>query len=535
MDSFDYIIVGAGTAGCVVAERLSASGRDRVLLLEAGGSDRRIWIRLPIGYGRTFNDPAVNWMYETEPEAALLGSRSYWPRGKVLGGSGSINAMVYVRGQPADYDDWRSLGNPGWGWSDVLPHFLSIEGHARPAGATSVPALRVTDITGAAHPLCRSYLESCAALGFGFTADFNGDHPEGVGLYRINTRHGCRDSTATAFLRPALRRRNLTLQLHTMAQRVDFEGRRATGVTCRRHGQTLTLRAHKAVILSAGSINSPQLLQLSGVGPAALLRRHGIEPVLDAPAVGQNLRDHLAISYFYRSRVPTLNNRLHPLWGKAWAALQYLLTRGGPLSMSVNQGGGFVRTDPGQPAPNLQLYCNPASYTGSRERSRKLMNPDPFPAFLLSFNACRPTSQGRLEIRSADPSLAPAIYPQYLSTQKDVNDVLAGMRLLRQLAATAPLAGLIESEMLPGAHNSTAAQLLQDFRRRAGSVFHPVGTCSMGQDSVRSVVDARLRVHGIDGLRVIDASVFPTLTSGNTNAPTAMVADRGAAMVLRDG
>jgi len=523
----DYIVVGAGTAGCVLADRLSASGRRRVLVLEAGGSDRRFWIRVPIGYGRTFNNPEVNWMYEAEPEPALGGVRSFWPRGKVLGGSGSINAMVYARGQPGDFDDWRARGNHGWGSSDVLPHYQAIE--QRSGGA-----LAITDVSDAAHPLCRAYIEACATLGLKFTPDFNGANPEGVGIYQITTRRGLRESTATAVLRPALGRRNLQLRLDAQVQRLNFLGRRVVGVTYVRAGHSVTALASRAVVLAAGSVNSPQLLQLSGVGPGALLQRHGITPVLDLQAVGRNLQDHLGINYVYRSRVRTLNNELYPWWGKLSAGIRYLLTRRCPLSMSVNQGGGFVRSRPELPAPDLQLYFNPASYTGTRERTRRLMNPDPFPAFITSFNSCRPTSRGHLAIRSADPNVAPAIYPNYLSTEQDLRDVCAGAKLLRRLAAAPPLAALIESEMLPGAEKTSDEQLLADFRARAGTVFHPVGTCMMGTDPAGAVVDARLRVHGLEGLRIMDASIFPTITSGNTNAPTAMIADKGAAMLLAD-
>lgn len=534
MEAVDYIIVGGGTAGCVVAERLSASGRDRVLLLEAGGSDRRFWVRVPIGYGRTFNDPAVNWMYEAEPEASLGGVRSYWPRGKVLGGSGSINAMVYARGQPRDYDDWRELGNSGWGWSDVLPHFQAIESRGDGVGDGERAALRITDVSAQAHPLVRAYIEACAALGYPFTPDFNGAQPEGVGIYQITTRNGLRDSTATAWLRPALRRRNLQLLLDTQVLRIDCAGRRATGVRYTRGDQTVAVRANKAVVLCAGSVNSPQLLQLSGIGPASLLQGLGIPVVHELSAVGRNLQDHLGVSYFYRSRVPTLNNRLYPWWGKAAAGLQYALTRRGPLSMSVNQGGGFIRSDPSLRAPDLQLYFNPASYTSSRTRTRRLMNPDPFPGFLLSFNSCRPTSRGYIAVRSADPQQQPAIFPNYLSTEQDLQDVFKGARLMRTLAATEPLAALIDHEMQPGAAKTSEAELLQDFRERAGTVFHPVSTCMMGPTPDHAVVDSRLRVHGIAGLRVIDASIFPTVTSGNTNGPTVMVADKGASMLLAD-
>ena len=530
MDSFDYIIVGAGTAGCVLANRLSARSRNRVLLLEAGGSDRRFWIRVPIGYGRTYNDPRVNWMYETEPDPGLNGARSFWPRGKVLGGSGSINAMVYVRGQPADFDDWAACTDAGWSWAGVRPVFEALE--SRAAGAAG--QLRVTDMNAMAHPLCQAYLSACEALGYCYTPDFNGAQSEGVGIYPVTTRGGWRESTASAYLRPALSRANLVLKLRALVRQIEFVGPRAAGVRYLWHGKLRRAHAARAVILSAGSINSPQLLQLSGIADPALLARLGIALRHVAPAVGQNLQDHLGINYVYRSRVPTLNDELYPLRGKIRAGVEFLLRRRGPLSMSVNQGGGFIRSSADKPSADLQLYFNPASYTSTRTRNRRLMNPDAFPGVLLSFNSCRPTSRGHLAIRSADPDMPPAIFPNYLSTERDVAEVRVGVRLLRTIAATAPLAGLIEREIQPGVQLQSDQELLADFRQRAGSVFHPVGTCAMGNDPVRAVVDARLRVHGLVGLRVVDASVFPCITSGNTNAPVIMVAERGAAMILAD-
>jgi choline dehydrogenase len=537
MESYDYIVVGAGTSGCVVAGRLSESGRHRVLVLETGGSDNTFWIRVPIGYGRTFVDPRVNWMYETEPDPATLNRKAYWPRGKVLGGSGSINALVYMRGLAQDYDDWARAGNPGWGWDDVLPYFKKLEDHC--GGASAVHGaggpIRITDVSRFCHPLVQRYLDAAKALGIRETADFNGEQQEGVGIYQILTRNGFRESTSFAYLHPARKRANVTLRTNCHVLRLTFEGTRATGVVYRdAAGREVTATAARSVVLSGGAINSPQLLQLSGVGPRALLGKHGIPLVKDAPAVGQNLQDHLNISYFYRSKVRTLNNELYPWYGKLWAGIRYVLTRSGPLSMSVNQGGGFVRSDLNQTVPNLQLYFNPASYTTSPGDTRKLMNPDPFAAFLLSFNSCRPTSRGHLEIRSRDPLVHPAIHPNYLSTDKDIEEAMGGMRLLRKLAATRPLADVIEEEMIPGPSKQSDDELLADFRQRAGTVYHPTCTCRMGPDPKESVVDARLRVHGLDGLRVIDASVFPYVTSGNTNAPSIMVGEKGAAMLQED-
>ena len=533
---FDYVIVGAGTAGCVVAGRLAESGQAKVLVLEAGGSDRSVWIQLPIGYGRTFFDRRINWMYDTAPVPALSGRSSYWPRGKVIGGSGSINAMVHVRGQPGDFDDWAALGNPGWSYDDVLPFFRKSEDHD--GGESSHHGrggpIHVTDNRARAHPLCRVFVETAAALGIAETADFNGPDGEGAGVYHINTDRGRRASSANAYLRPALASCNVELRTRAHVTRIVFAGRKAVGVEYRHGDQTIQVTARREVILCGGSINSPQLLQLSGIGAAEHLRAVGITPRVDAPTVGQNLQDHLAVSYFYRSRRPTLNDELGPWTGKLRAGLRYLFDRGGPLSMSVNQGGGFVRSDAGQTRPNLQLYFSPVSYTQTPLSERRLTKPDPFSAFLLSFNACRPTSLGEVMITGPDPFVHPHIAPNYLATDKDIAEALAGTRLLRRLANTAPLSQIITGEILPGGQMQSDDALLQDFRDRADTVYHPVGTCGMGPDPRLSVVDARLRVHGTEGLRVIDASIFPTITSGNTNAPTVMVAEKGAAMVLED-
>ena len=533
---YDYVIVGAGTAGCVLANRLSADGRTRVLLLEAGGSDRTVWIQLPIGYGRTFFDRRINWMYDTEAVPGLNGRNSYWPRGKVIGGSGSINAMVHVRGQRHDFDDWAALGNSGWGWDDVLPFFIKAEDHD--LGASAWHGIggpqHVTDIGSKAHPLCKRFIAAGEALGLSFTPDLNGEQTEGVGIYQINTRGGWRASTANEYLRPALRRGGVELRTKAHATRILFDGKRATGIGYRRDGQLHRAMARREVILSGGSINSPQLLQLSGIGDPVQLHKLGIAPLIDASAVGRNLQDHLAVSYFYKTSVPTLNDELRPLFGKIKAGLRYMMDRGGPLSMSVNQGGGFVRSGPEQPRPNLQLYFTPASYTQTPLSERKLLNPDPFSAFLLSFNSCRPTSRGHLHIRSSDPFEQPTIQPNYLATQADIDEARAGNRLLRALAKAKPLSDIITEELVPGASVQGDDALMDDFRNRADTVYHPTSTCIMGRYAAMSVVDERLRVHDIRGLRVIDASVFPTITSGNINAPTVMVAEKGAAMIIED-
>lgn len=533
MDEADYVIVGGGTAGCVVATRLSEDAGTQVALLEAGGSDLSIWIQLPIGYGRTFFDKRINWMFDTEASAGLDGRSSYWPRGKVIGGSGSINAMVHVRGFPHDFDDWKAMGNPGWGWDDVLPFFIGSEDHD--LGPSSVHGRggpqHVTDISGGVHPLCRRFLGTGHELGFPVTHDFNGANGEGFGIYSINTRGGWRASTANAYLWPVRKRPNLRVLTKSQAMRVLIEDGRAVGVVYRQGNTEKTIRARREVILCAGAIGSPHILQHSGIGNGAVLQDHGIPVMLDAPAVGRNLQDHLAVSYFYKTKVPTLNNVLFPLIGKVRAALRYAFDRGGPLSMSVNQAGGFVRGTPDAPRPNLQLYFSPVSYTQTPLAARKLLNPDPFAAFLLSFNSCRPTSRGHLQIASPDPFAPPAIFPNYLDTEHDVAEAREGVRLLRRIARSNPLAEIITEEMIPGPGLKSEDDLLADFRARADTVYHPTSTCMMGPDPRTSVVDSQLRVHGIAGLRVIDASVFPTVTSGNANAPTVMVAEKGAAMV----
>jgi choline dehydrogenase len=536
MAEVDYIIVGAGSAGCVLADRLTASGRHRVLLLEAGGTDRTAWVQMPIGYGKSFYDPRVNWMYMTEPDDGLGGRRGYWPRGKVLGGSSSINAMVHIRGQHADFDDWEAAGNPGWGWRDVLPLFRRSETNG--AGADEWRGgdgpLHVSDVAAELHPLCQVYLEAGREVGLPVNPDFNGASQEGVGLYQIATRDGRRMSAARAYLRPAMGRTNLEVVTRAHATRILFDGRRATGIEYLYRGARRRATARAEVILAAGAINSPQLLQLSGIGPADVLRRAGIEAVHALPAVGRNLQDHLCIDHLYRSRVPTLNEQLRPWHGKLAAGLRYVLTRKGPLSLSVNQGGGFVRSRPDLARPNLQLYFSPVSYTKALPGKRPLMSPDPFPGFLLSAQPCRPTSRGHLEIASPDPLQPPLIHPNSLSTDHDLAEMLEASRFLRQLAATPAFARVIDRELAPGPQAENDDDLIADIRLRAGTVFHPVSTCRMGPDPAANVVDARLKVHGLEGLRVVDASIFPAVTSGNTNAPAIMVGEKGSDLILAD-
>jgi choline dehydrogenase len=538
VSEYDYIVIGGGTAGCVLANRLTASGTERLLLLEAGGADRSPWIRVPIGYGRTFNDPRFNWMYQAEPDPTLDNRSQFWPRGKVLGGSSSINAMVYVRGQPGDFDDWSAAGNPGWSYREVLPYFRKLEDH--PFGDPEFHGIGgpvgVSDVSAKVHPLCHSFLKACDSLGLARTRDFNGAQSEGSGLWEVTIRDGVRVSSSSAYLQPVRHRANLEVRLRARATRVLFDGRRATGVELIESGARLVVKARREVIVSGGTINSPQLLELSGVGEGGILRALGIPVIVDAPAVGRGLQDHLAVNYYYRSRVRTLNNELAPFLGKVRAALRYALGgRSGPLAMSVNQAGAFLRSRAGLTRPNMHIYFNPASYsTTTLGSTRRLTKPDPYPGFLMSFNTCRPVSRGTIHLRSPDPLQSPAIRPNALSAPEDVRDVCEGSRLLRRIAAAEPLAGAVEAEREPGSTVTAEEQILADFRARSGSVFHACGTCAMGSDPRTSVLDPRLRVHGVTALRVVDASAFPNVTSGNTNAPVMMLAEKAADLILED-
>ncbi|UXX84323.1 GMC family oxidoreductase [Roseovarius pelagicus] len=536
MDRYDFVIVGAGSAGCVLANRLSADGKYRVLLLEAGGSDASLWIWMPIGYGKTFYRKSVNWMYQSQPDAGLNGRVSYWPRGKVMGGSSSINAMVYVRGQAEDFEDWRAMGNPGWGWDDVLPYFRKSESNDRGADdwRGGDGPLAVSTMDRYLHPLCQNFIKAGEQIQVPHNPDFNGARQEGVGTYQNTARDGMRMSTARAYIRPARGRANLRIEKRAMATRLIFDGTRAGGVEYVQNGKTCRAMASREVIVSAGAVNSPQLLQLSGVGPGALLREHGVDVVQDTPGVGQHLQDHLGMDFLYRSKLPTLNNQLHSWYGKLWQGMRYVLTRGGPLSLGVNQGGGFVRTRAGLTRPNMQLFFSPVSYTKAPPGKRPLMNPDPFAGFLIGSQPTRPTSRGHIEIASADPFAPPAIHPNYLSTDFDMQEQIEGLRFIRKLAAAPALADIIEAEIVPGRDVQSDADFAADVRARAGTVFHPVSTCRMGPDPQVDVVDSRLRVYGLQGLRVVDASIFPTLTSGNTNAPAIMVGEKGADMILED-
>lgn len=535
MADYDYIIIGAGSAGCVLAERLSASQRHRVLVLEAGGRGRSPWISLPLGYGKSFHDPAVNWRYDTAAEDALAGRKGYWPRGKVVGGSGAINALVYARGLPQDFDDWAAAGATGWNWAAALETYEAMETQIASDGSRrGTGPLHVQDVSDQIHPTNRHFFAAAQELGLPATGDINGQANEGAAVYQINTSGGRRMHSARAYLAPALKRPNVTLLTGAMVEGLGVEGGRATSVQVRHKGRLLQVRAGREIILSAGTVTSPRILQLSGIGPAGLLKSHGIAPTLDNPNVGGNLQDHLGINYYFRATEPTLNNVLRPFHGKLRAALQYALTRRGPLSLSVNQCGGYFRSAPEIEQPDQQLYFNPVTYTTTSNGKRTVVQPDPFPGFILGFQPSRPTSRGRIDISAKDPEAPPLIHPNSLSTDEDRKQVMAGGMLCQQLIATTALGQLVESAMDPDLRAMSPEEILADFRERCGTVFHPVGTCRMGDDAATSVVCPRLKVHGVAGLRVVDASVFPNITSGNTNAPTMMLAHRAAGLILED-
>lgn len=536
MQTYDFIIVGSGSAGCVLAERLSVSGKYSVLVLEAGGTDMRFFVQMPLGYGKTFFNKAVNWMYKTEPDQGLAGNADFWPRGKVMGGSSSINAMVWIRGAPEDYHEWESQGNKGWGWADMLPIFKSLEDYAGGANewrATGGP-IHISRIDTEIHALTKKYIEATKQTGLPFNDDFNAATQEGVGLYQLNTKGGRRMSASRAFLRPAMRRKNVTVETGAHATRILFEDKRAVGIEYIQGGVTKSVRANKEVIISGGSINSPQLLQLSGIGPASLLQRLSIPIIHANENVGQHLQDHQGINYTFRAKVPTLNQVLRPWWGKMAIGLQYLLLRKGPLSISLNQGGGFFRTSAKFQRPNMQLYFQVMSTVIPKPGERPLLTPDPWPGFSIGLSNCRTSSRGYIEIKSRNPFDHPRIVANAFSHPDDVSEMLDAVKFVRHIASQSAMRDVIEDELLPGPNVQSDDELINDFRKRSGTVYHPVSTCRMGPEAINSVVDCRLRVHGVQGLRVIDASVFPTLITGNTNAPAIAVGWKGAALILED-
>ncbi|MBU2865508.1 GMC family oxidoreductase [Pacificibacter marinus] len=525
---YDYVVVGAGSAGCVIANRLSARADIRVLLLEAGPKDSNPWIHIPIGYYKAMYNPKINWGYKTQPD--LDGRVFDWHRGKVLGGCSSINGLVYARGQSQDFDHWRQLGCTGWGYDDVLPYFRRAEGTAMDDlddgfHGTDGP-LSVS--RASAHPLCDAYIEAAAQAGIRANPDYNGRDQEGAGYFHVTTHKGLRSSAATAYLRPAKGRKNLDIQTDSLVRRLIIEDRRVTGVEVDQNGVTRSFRARHEVIVSAGAINSPQILQLSGIGNGELLQEHGIEVQHDLPDVGENLQDHYTCSSKYLCSQPvTVNDEAGSMVGQVRSALRWLKDRGGPLSLSAGQVGVFAKTNQDAATPDVQFHFMRFS---SATRGRKL---DDFSGFTVTMCQLRPESRGHVRIMSADHRAKPAIQPNYLTAAKDRDVMVAGMKLVRTVAEQPALSDYIANEIVPGDAVQSDAEILDYVRANGSTIFHPSSTCRMGADA-GAVVAPDLRVNGIMGLRVADASIMPTLVSANTNAGCIMIGEKAADLILKE-
>lgn len=525
--SFDYIVVGAGSAGCVLAARLSENGRHSVLLLEAGRRDSNVWIHIPIGYGKTIVDPSVNWKFETEGNPALGGRKVYWPRGKVLGGSSSINGLIYIRGQAEDFEHWRQLGNDGWSYDDVLPYFRKAEDqenggdryHGR-GGPLTITNQRQS------HPLCDAFIASAGAQGIPRNDDFNGASQEGAGYLQATVKNGRRASAATSYLNPAKSRPNLTIVTEALAEKVLFEGQRANGVQFQRHGETIAVRANREVVIAAGSIKSPHLLMLSGIGAQDDLRAHGVTVKHDLAGVGQNLQDHYGGQITWKCNRPiTMNDVMMNPLRQLQVGLQWMLLRRGPLSVPAGQAGLFAKMLPDSASPDLQFLFQ--TFSGGYYEDGLFK----FSGFANFIYPTRPASRGAITLRSADPHDTPRLFPNYFSDERDRRIAVEGFKLARRMAASKPMADFIIEEHLPGSPTATDAEIENYLVEQGGCVSHQVGTCKMGTDA-SAVVSPQLKVHGVSGLRVVDASIMPTLVSGNTNAATIMIAEKAAAMML---
>lgn len=529
MEEFDFVVVGAGSSGGPIVDRLTAAGRYRVLLLEAGPDDTGRWLSIPLGFARTFLDPEVNWKFVTEPEAQLDGRRVYWPRGKVIGGSSAINGMVYFRGLPSDYDDWQQMGNEGWSFDDCLPYFKRLESY--PGGASDLHGgggpVRITQ-GEYQNELSASFLAACAEVGLPPIADFNGVAHEGAGLYHATVSNGRRVSTGQAYVAPARRRANCRVETGALVERIDVADGRARGVTYRKDGRSVSVRARCEMVVCAGAVGSPQLLQLSGIGPAELLGGLGIAVVRDLPGVGENLQDNWGVRSTYKTWWRrTVNDDINLLHRRLIAAVEYALMRTGPLTANPAFAGAFVRLLPQSNGPDAQFHFFPWS-TDRIDRG-----PHWFSGFTILANQSRPESRGHVRIASPDPMARPAIVANYLSTDHDRAVTVAALKFARLLARTTALGRIVTEELFPGAEVSSDKDLLAHARKEGQSAYHPVGTCRMGSDPA-AVVDAKLRVHGIAGLRVADASIMPTLVSGNTNAACMMIGEKAADLILAD-
>lgn len=527
-DEFDFVIVGAGSAGCVIAARLSENPSWRVALLEAGGRDWNPWIHIPVGYFKTMHNPRVDWCYRTEPCPGLGGRRLDWPRGKVLGGSSSLNGLLYVRGQREDYDGWRQLGNVGWAWDDVLPYFKRSQDQERGAdafhgvgGPLSVSDMRLS------RPICDAWVAAAQNAGYPFNPDYNGATQEGVGYFQLTARNGRRCSAAVAFLKPARGRPNLHIVTRAQAKRLAIENGRATGVVIDRAGVEQVVRARREVILAAGAIGSPQILMYSGIGPAAELQAQGVTPLLDHRDVGKNLQDHLQARLVFKCHEPTLNDEVRSLFDQARIGLRYMLFRTGPMAMAASLATGFMRTRPELATPDIQFHIQPWSADSPGEGVH------PFSAFTSSVCQLRPESRGEILIDGPHPLTYPRIVPNYLSAPLDQETIVAGVRIALAIAEHQPLKDKISARFRPGPELTTDEQLLDWARRWSTTIYHPAGTCRMGIDD-RAVVDPRLRLRGIEGVRIADCSIMPRIVSGNTNAPAIMIGEKASDLIRAD-
>jgi len=527
--SFDYVIVGAGSAGCILADRLSESGNKSVALIESGGSNKSLWIDMPAGFSKTFYHKKYNYCYHTEKQVNLSNREIYVPRGKGLGGSGAINAMVYVRGHETDFEDWQKAGAKGWSYNDILPYFKKIEAHylGDTLQHSSTGKIQISKPESEAHPSCETFFQACEELGMPYQQDFNTGRLFGAGFYDANIGNGKRTSSASTYLENARGRKNLTVFTNSQVARINFNKRVAKSVVVLKEGRREEIVANSEIIVSAGAIDTPKLLMLSGLGDAEIARQHNINLVRHMPAIGKNLQDHLCGVFKFRTKIKTLNDDFGSIYKQLLLGVQYIARRRGKLSISVNQAGAFAN-DSKTNLPYAQLYFSPISYSAATKVGG-LVRPDKNSGLMISYSPTKPSSRGYVTLADSKPSTAPVIHPNYLSTEDDVLNVVRSAKLALRVAETSPFSSILKSNSFSRLSDQ---ELLQSFKENGSSIYHHCGTCAIGADESMSVVGANLKVHGIDKLRIVDASVFPTITSANINAPTMMVAEKAAKLII---